>query len=350
MPNRIGISAWLEKTGSVAQRRASLRQTALSAAIGLCAAGAAAVALMPSSSNAGGIELDSREYKLMLDPAKFAGIEPRQAVERFTTEQLAPAVRKGWNGDAASELAGKGLEVGERRIVRFWDASGCPLYTHGFAWRARVDTDANGATADEVELTLKFRSPDAFLAVGTRLTPGRLARNADSKLEEDLGPVAVKSGPVQALVASPRGARSQFSRSTKQTVKGNEVPTSLAGIARLYPSFEEELQAVAGHVDMSSPLDPSPEYRELVYESSKLDLVKDLKARFALTLWYKGAQNRDNPALAEISFKYQVKNGEVPTEAARRALALFLMLQDLPWAKPAAPTKTTFVACESAGG
>ena len=78
-------------------------------------------------------------------------------------------------------------------------------------------------------------------------------------------------------------------------------------------------------------LKPSPEYRELVYKSSKLDITKDLKARFALTLWYEGPDNQDRPALA-ISFKYDVKNGEVRSEVARRALALLLAMQDLPWA------------------
>src|SRR5258708_6142318 len=97
-------------------------------------------------------------------------------------------------------------------------------------------------------------------------------------------------------------------------------------------------QGVVGRIEMSAPLDPSPEYRELVYKSSKLDIAEDLKARFALTLWYKGSENQDHPALAEISFKYDAKNGEVRNEVARRALALLLVMQDLPWADPAAPT------------
>jgi len=42
---------------------------------------------------------------------------------------------------------------------------------------------------------------------------------------------------------------------------------------------------------MSAPLEPSPEFREFVYESSKLDINKDVKARFALTLWHEGAEN-----------------------------------------------------------
>jgi len=93
-------------------------------------------------------------------------------------------------------------------------------------------------------------------------------------------------------------------------------------------------------------LEPSPEYRELVYESSKLIVAKDVKARFALTLWYKDVENRDRPALAEVSFKYDAKNGGVPDEVARRALALLLAMQDLPWAEPSAPAKTALVSCD----
>src|SRR5262249_24801737 len=166
------------------------------------------------------------------------------------------------------------------------------------------------------------------------------------KLEEDLGPLAVRNEPEKGVVATPRGVRSQFSRSTTQTVFDNQVPSDLAGIRGLYPSFEEELRAAAGHIDLTTPLEPSTEYRELVYESSKLDITKNLKARFALTLWYEGAENQNQPALAEISFKYGVDNGEVPNKAARRALALLLVMQDLTWADPAAPTKTAFVACD----
>ena len=194
---------------------ASLGRTSLSAAIRLDAAVVAAILLLPLSGIAGGIELDSREYKLMLDPSKFAGTEPRQAVERFMGEQLVPAVRQQWTDHAADELAEKGLKVGERRVVRFWDSSDCLLYRHGFAWRGRVDTDANGTETDEVELTLKFRSPDQFLAAGTPLKARQHARNDDTKLEEDLGPVAVRSGPEEGVAANPRGARSQFSRRSR---------------------------------------------------------------------------------------------------------------------------------------
>jgi hypothetical protein len=322
-----------------------LRQIRPRATIGCHTFFAAAIMLLPASGIAGGIELDSREYKLMLRPTEFIAADPQQAIKRFITEQLAPAVRDQWNADAANELAEKRLEVGERRIVRFRDSGDCLLFRHGFAWRQRVDIDEHGTRSRDVELTLKFRSPDAFLAAGTSLKAKQHAMNDETKLEEDLGPVAVRSGAEGAVVANPRAVRSQFSRSTKQTVPSNEVPTSLAGIKGLYPSFDEELQAAAGRIEMSAPLDPSPEYRELVYESSKLNITEDLKARFALTLWY-SPENQDRPALVEISFKYDAKNGEVRNEVARRGLALLLAMQDLPWADPAAPTKTALVACD----
>jgi hypothetical protein len=309
---------------------------------------AAASLVLSMAAVAGGIELDSREYKLMLKPENFGGVEPRQAIERFATEQLVPALREQWNSDAAAELAQKGMQIRERRVIRFWDSRDCLLFRNGFAWRGRSEIDDRGKRADDVELTLKFRSPDAFLAAEMPLTARDDARKVDSKLEEDLGPVAVRGGPEGGAAANPRSARSQFSRSTKQTVPSDKVPGSLAGIAALYPSFDDGLRTVAGHVQMSALLEASPEYRELVYESSKLDIINDLKARFALTLWYKGAENQDHPALAEISFKYEANNGKVPNEAARRALAMLLVMQDLPWADPAAPTKTAFVACDPA--
>jgi hypothetical protein len=89
---------------------------------------------------AGGIELDSREYKLMLKPDEFTGADPLLAVRRFTAQQLVPTLREQWNGDAATELASSGMQIGERRIIRFWDSGNCLLYRHGFAWRGRTES------------------------------------------------------------------------------------------------------------------------------------------------------------------------------------------------------------------
>jgi hypothetical protein len=65
-----------------------------------------------------------------------------------------------------------------------------------------------------------------------------------------------------------------------------------------------------------------------------------------LNLTMPDVENQDRPALAEVSFKYDAKNGGVPDEVARRALALLLAMQDLPWADPSARTKTALVSCD----
>jgi len=51
----------------------------------------------------------------------------------------------------------------------------------------------------------------------------------------------------------------------------------------------------------------------------------------------------------QLEFKYEAKNGKVSNEAARRALTLLLVMQDLPWADPTAPNKTAFVAGDNGG-
>ena len=191
------------------EQSASSYRARTSTAISVCVLIAVAAPGFSTAATAGGLELDSREYKLMLEPDKFTGADPLKAVERFTTEQLVPALREQWNHDADGELTKKGMQIGERRVIRFWDSGDCLLYRNGFAWRGRTEIDEHGKRANELELTLKFRSPDAFLAAGMPVSAKDDAKKVDSKLEEDLGPVAVRGGPGEGVAANPRSVRSQ---------------------------------------------------------------------------------------------------------------------------------------------
>ncbi len=278
----------------------------------------------------------------MLEPEHFAGGAPADAVDQFMRDQVVPAIRESFGGDAADELARKGVDLEKHRSVRFLDTQGCALNANGFALRERVDLDDDDRPASKPEMTLKFRSADLFLAADMRLEAE--AEGAESKFEEDVGPLSLTNAG-KRFVASPRSARSQFSRSTSQTVKQRELPQTLEDIGKLYSTFTEDLQSVTGEIDLRAPLKPGPEYRELVYRSSKLDMTEDTKARFALTIWYEGVSNHHQPALAEISFAYDTDHGEVSAEAARRARQLLVAMQDLDWAKPDAPTKTALAAC-----
>jgi hypothetical protein len=302
-------------------------------------------ALMQTTAVGKGIDLDSREYKIMLEEEHFGGRTPEHSVDRFVRDQLEPAVRRKFGGEAADELAREGFELEERRLVRFWDTDTCALIKNGFALRDRVELDEDDQPAAEGEITLKFRSPDLFLAANARLDAHAGAEEPESKLEEDIGALAVRVAAEEAVVAVPRSTRSQFSRSTTQNADFDAVPRTLNEVEALYPKFDDDLRQLAGEIDMSEALTPSPEYRELVYESSKLDLARNTKVKFALTIWYQGAANHDAPALAEISFSYDTDEGAVPAEAARRARELLLAMQDLEWVDPAAPTKTAIVGC-----
>ena len=305
----------------------------------------ATLTLQTTATAAKGIELDSREYKLMLEPERFAGGAPHQAVRRFVRDQLEPAVRRTFGDEAADELKEKGFDLDERRSVRFWDTDGCALIRSGFALRERVDLNNEGRPASEPEITLKFRSSDLFLTANMQLPARAGAKEVESKFEEDLGALAVRTASGEAIVPVPRSSRSQFSRSTTQTVDRRAVPETLKDVEELYPKFDDDLRLVAGESDMSAALAPSPEYRELVYKSSMIDLAKDTKTSFALTIWYEGADNRDRPALAEISFAHDTDDGAVSAAAALRGRELLLAMQDLDWADPGQPTKTAMAGC-----
>jgi hypothetical protein len=51
----------------------------------------AKTAPLPAVAVGGGIRLDSREYKLMLEPEPFTGAAAEEAVARFGLEHLGPA-------------------------------------------------------------------------------------------------------------------------------------------------------------------------------------------------------------------------------------------------------------------
>ena len=129
--------------------------------------------------------VQSREYKLMLDPSHFAGEALQIAVEEFVRDQLGPAIRRSVGGDAAKELATEGVDLKKRRTVRFWDTHRRILESNGFVLRERCDLDGQGRPSSEPEITLKFRSPDLFLAAALPLKAQKRAEEPDSKLEEE---------------------------------------------------------------------------------------------------------------------------------------------------------------------
>jgi hypothetical protein len=285
-----------------------------------------------------GIELDSREYKLMLRTERFAG-DAGKAVDDFW-KALALVIQ----GPPNNLKAKHEPVLDKKRLVRYFDTKDCMLDRSGYALRLRHSSDA-GAAANR-EVTLKLRAPDVVLVSLVKLK-GREGNHPSSKFEEDitaLGEADVKSAPEATL---PRRSRSLFSRSTKQTVEGNPTLKKLSDVRRLYPDLSESLEQIVD-VDWNAEIIPGRLILEHVYDGAVADLGKKVNAEVSVTLWYAGDASVAVPAgakpeVAEVSFKYDVDNPEDPFKAALRADRLFASMQgDLAdWIDPAAANKTS---------
>lgn len=298
------------------------------------------LAIPVSEASAGEIELDSREYKLMLKPAMFDGREPADVVRSFASNQLRPVVAKQVGGNAAMELVGKPFKLDEQRLVRFFDTPTCLLDQQRLVLRARSDIDNPGSA----ELTLKYRSPDLFVTAGAPLRA--VGGEVETKLEEDIGPLAAVFSPKTR--GKSGSMRSQFSLSSSRSLAAGSLPLTLGGLLDLYPDLDRPLHAAPGSSNRDEPLVASPDYREIVYDSAKIDLTEGHKTKFSITVWYQGADNREQPALAEISFKYDVEDGSVPRDLALVGMNLFLAMQDLDGVDSRPITKSRLVATSCA--
>jgi len=293
------------------------------------------LALPPAGAQAGGIEVDSREYKLMLAPTKFAGEEEKaKAVDRFWREALKPIVDKRLDAqDDGTPRSKKAFKPdGKERHVLFRDTKDCLLDHNGYAFRERVRVKNGDEDSSTREVTLKFRTPDLFLASETALKGS--SDEADTKFEEDIAPVIAsafdQSTGTSRVVVQPRSMRSLFSVSTKESVGAHDRFDVLEHIMLAYPDLQSNLRKAGVSNDVaSSNLVAGMAIRELVFEGAKVDLGRDTDAEFALTLWYpKNGRTSPEPFTAEISFKYETESGRVSEAVARRALKLFQAMQE----------------------
>ena len=115
----------------------------------------------------------------------------------------------------------------------------------------------------------------------------------------------------------------------------------------LYPGLDAALErgGVAG-ATLQLPLLPASAFASWS-SAARSSTSEASTAEFDLTLWHVGEAAQ--PAIAEFSFKYEVKDGEVADEVAWRALVLFRALQETlgDWASPESETKTSLALPKS---
>jgi hypothetical protein len=121
-------------------------------------------------------KVSSREYKVMLRPARFAGDEARVLAAAGTLwKDLVRGVR-------GVVLGSDGVlsRIETRRLITFLDTARHDLHQASYVFRERRDLEGG-----EREVTLKCRHPDRYV-VQKRDMAAAGARRARTKLEEDI--------------------------------------------------------------------------------------------------------------------------------------------------------------------
>ncbi|MBN2824556.1 MAG: hypothetical protein JXQ76_04470 [Campylobacterales bacterium] len=259
--------------------------------------------------NAAPTQVDSREYKLMLNASLFDGTNPLNNIAQYWS-----ALGTLIDNELVRERLGSFSLDKERTLMMYDTAGSCLLYNNSLIFRERIE-DGNR------EVTLKYRSADRCIA-GHQDMDGT-GVDAQTKLEEDLGVPYV----------------SKFSHSTTQSISASKNINKLEDPIELYPdhmnqyNFNEDTTIVkVGGLTIY----------ERVYKGTKVDLGnKD--AEFALTLWYTSPTST-TPVVAEISFKYEDENEDFTQNVVTRAKKLFELMQSLSsWNNPNSTTKTAFI-------
>ncbi|NEI93923.1 hypothetical protein GR248_24295 [Rhizobium leguminosarum] len=271
-------------------------------------------------------ELNAREYKLLLNPARFREATSDIAVSTFWEERLKPAILNLGHRDGEARHDGQ-FGAPSERIVRFWETSDCLLTRADLALRERLPAQNGTPVAGQSEITLKLRMPDLFVVAATVL-PGR-DKDARTTFEEDIAPLEVDDPqPEKSSVIIPvkRSIRSRFSLSTTQVAEWGETRRSLGDVRSLFPTVGKILYPAEAEFSSGAALVSGPTVREVVFKGARVKLGDNIIGKFTLTLWHFGSVH-PAPTVAEISFKCALVDGDMPGKAARRALALFVGMQ-----------------------
>ena len=285
------------------------------------------------------IGIDGREYKLLLDPGRFAGPPSDEVARTFWNGQLKRIIEKrlAEKGSETSRAEGE-LALKKQRVVTFLDTKKGLLASHGFALRKRTAIE-DGRPVGETEVTLKFRSPDFLVAAEHCRAARANGGSDDTKLEEDIGPLQVPRGKKPVAVAEPRSIYSRFAVSTK--IKIDDSIETVGDAFSRFGALQKSLSRNGVGEDLGETrLHSGPTICEWVFQDAMVDLGGELDAEFGFTLWYfseggtlknlykRAMSGALDPGIAEISFDFETQAGRLDTEAAERATKLFIGMQE----------------------
>jgi hypothetical protein len=260
----------------------------------------------------------SREYKVMLQAAKFGG----------SRKQLIATARGLWDDFSRAigpvvVAAGGTLEtIAKERLIVFLDTDVQHLRAGGYIFRVR-----RPVKDDQPEVTLKFRHPDRYVAESRQMKSRRI--RTEIKFEEDI------KAPFISL----------YSFSSTGDLGKKPVPSTLDDVARLFPDLSKRL----GEVDDRHALSEVNDFtaRELVIAGATMTIgtKPKVECECALIVWYEQKASADEPVAVEFSYRYGDAKGRYDGKTATRAFDIFETLQRelTAWVDPNPRTKTAFV-------
>ena len=230
----------------------------------------------------------SREYKVMLQAAKFAG----------SRKQLLTTARQLWDDFSRAigpvvVAAGGTLETIEKeRLIVFLDSDAQHLRAGGYIFRVRRPLESV-----QPQVTLKFRHPDRYVAESRQMKSRRI--QTEIKFEEDIKPPFV----------------SLYSFSTSGDIGKKPVPSTLDDVSRLFPDLSKRL----GKVDDRHTLSHVNGFtaRELVITGATMTIgtKPKVECECALIVWYD--QNAAATAAASRSPWSSATDTATPRDATK---------------------------------
>jgi hypothetical protein len=208
--------------------------------------------------------VDSKEYKVLLDPTRFAS-NPSSAAATLLHDVSARL-----SALAFDKTISGNFSAGDRDTLAYYDTPhSCSLMARGYSVRTR--------TGDHNDIQFKFRHADEELSYWTDVSGA--GKNKETKLETDVTP--------GSLV---------LAHSTKQDA--TTTPATVSALIKQFPGASALSDiSTAGLSPVAGVTVTQQEY-----DGPESDIGQSV-AEFTLTLWY--VNGASAPALAELSFRVE---------------------------------------------
>ncbi|SHO57560.1 hypothetical protein VQ7734_03330 [Vibrio quintilis] len=277
------------------------------------------ILMTASSAVRADFDVTSREYKLLLNPARFTYQNEDADIENYT-EQVAEVI----SGAISRKVSGTAV-LNKERYVTYRDTPGtCMLKNKGYVFRDRVNVNDTG----DRDATLKFRSADRFISGYEDLSSNQ--SHTKTKFEEDI------------LFNSEQGLKIKVSHSTKISHYTKTIH-QIGDIYDHFPGFADQYSDIGAETQLVKVSNITLYERR--YKGQEIDLGR-FDADLVISLWYTSATPApaDAPVIAEASFDYADDDGEYTPKVVKRAKKAFLAMATMSdWVKTDSMTKTSFV-------